>query len=204
MKHGGHSSEGTFRDHYMPNNGTDGQNSYLGGELRSIVTDLFRGMTLSRNLDLWQSLPAEKRYDLEARPEFIALSQQLETLKRKPGSTEQDRRKVYAQKQKLVTAELRKCQNDQPCKPASNTAEGTHMMAYHRLRFARVSRLMGERNRLASSMFLVASLRSADGRRILHDMISLCKQEAEVAFRPGLEPDKCHCHVPSADRKLDR
>ncbi len=61
MKHGGHSSEGTFRDHYMPNNGTDGQNSYLGGELRSIVTDLFRGMTLSRNLDLWQSLPAEKR-----------------------------------------------------------------------------------------------------------------------------------------------
>lgn len=66
-------------------------------------------MTLSRKPDLWQFLPAEKRCDLEASPEFIATSQQLETLKRKPGSTEQDRRKVYAQKQKLVTAELRKC-----------------------------------------------------------------------------------------------
>lgn len=66
-------------------------------------------MTLSRKPDLWQFLLAEKRCDLEASPEFIATSQQLETLKRKPGSTKQDRRKFYAQKQKLVTAELRKC-----------------------------------------------------------------------------------------------
>lgn len=31
MKHSGYSSDGTFRDHYMLNNGTDGQNSYLKG-----------------------------------------------------------------------------------------------------------------------------------------------------------------------------
>ena len=58
---------------------------------------------------------------------------------------------------------------------------------------------MGERHRLASSMLLVAPLRSSKGRRVLYDMIGLCKQEAEVAFRLGLEPDKCHCYVPSSD-----
>ena len=52
MKYGGYSFEATFRDYYMPNNGTDGQNSFLGGELRSIITDLFRGITLSRKPDL--------------------------------------------------------------------------------------------------------------------------------------------------------
>lgn len=63
---------------------------------------------------------------------------------------------------------------------------------------------MGERHRLASSMFLNARLRSAEGRMVLYDMVSLCKQEAKVSFRPGLEPDKCHHYVPSSDRKLSR
>ena len=79
---------------YMPNNGMDGQKSYLDGEKRSIVTDLFCGMTLSRNPDVWQSLPAQNRCDQEASPDFIALSQHFENLKRKPGSTRQDRRKA--------------------------------------------------------------------------------------------------------------
>jgi len=52
MKHDEHSFEGIFRDHYMSNNDIDDQNSYLERELRSIVIDLFREMTLSRNLDL--------------------------------------------------------------------------------------------------------------------------------------------------------
>ncbi len=51
LNYGGHNSERAFRDYYMPYNDTDGQNSYPGGELRRIVTDLFRGMTLSCNPD---------------------------------------------------------------------------------------------------------------------------------------------------------
>ena len=38
----------------------------------SIVSDLFRGMTIARNPELWQSLPAEKQDELESTPEFIA------------------------------------------------------------------------------------------------------------------------------------
>jgi len=73
------------------------------------------------------------------------------------------------------------------------------MIPYHRSRFACVSRLMGERKYLASSIFFVAPLRSAEGRRVLYDMIALCMQEAELAFRPGLEPDKCRCRMRSSD-----
>ena len=205
MKYGGQNDEATFRNHYMPNNpGTDGQSSYLGGELRSIVNDLFRGMSLSRNPDLWQSLPAEKRVELETRPEFSALNKELEDLNGKAGSTERERRRLYAQKQRLITKELRQCQNDQPCKAPSGEAEETHLMGHHRARFARVSRLMPERQRLASNMFLVASLRSAEGRSVLHDMIALCRQETEVVSRPGLEADKCRCLMADHDRKPDR
>lgn len=61
MKHAGQRAEGTFREHYAPNNsGADGQASYLGEEIRSIVNDRFRGISLFRNLNLWQSFPAEK------------------------------------------------------------------------------------------------------------------------------------------------
>ncbi len=57
-------------DHYAPNNaGTDGQGSFFGDKLRNIVNDRFRTMTLCRNPELWQSLPAEKQHELESSPE---------------------------------------------------------------------------------------------------------------------------------------
>ena len=62
---------------------------------------------------------------------------------------------------------------------------------------------MPERDRLASSLFTVASIRSDEGRAVLHDMIELCRQDTEVAFRPGLEPEKCHCSE-ERNRKIDR
>lgn len=60
---------------------------------------------------------------------------------------------------------------------------------------------MPERDRLASSLFLVAPIRSDEGRSVLRDMIALCQQDAEVPFRPGLEPEKCTCLM--ADHKLE-
>jgi hypothetical protein len=70
-------------------------------------------MTLSRNPELWQSLPAEKQHELENTPEFIAIEEELEQLdfKSKDESTARDRRKeLQAQKRKLVSEELRRCQ----------------------------------------------------------------------------------------------
>ncbi|KAK0641459.1 hypothetical protein B0T16DRAFT_214715 [Cercophora newfieldiana] len=69
MNHAGHKDPNTYNDHYQPNNsGTDGQGSYFGLEVRTIVNDLFRGLTLVRNPQLWQSLPAEKQEEFQNSP----------------------------------------------------------------------------------------------------------------------------------------
>ena len=81
MKHGGHRDESTHGKFYAPRNpGTDGQGSYFGDTLRTIVNDRFRTMTLSRNPGLWQSLPAEKWNEIENGPEFSAIEEELERL----------------------------------------------------------------------------------------------------------------------------
>lgn len=50
MKHAGQKDPSTYGKHYTPNNsGTDGQGSYFGTEVRSVVNDLFRGSTVARN-----------------------------------------------------------------------------------------------------------------------------------------------------------
>ena len=96
MQAGGHSGEDTYRDYYAPPNpGTDGQSAYLGDKPRTIVNNYFRSMTLSRNPELWQSLPAEKQHDLENSPEFIAIDEQLKALSlgSNDDSVTKDRRK---------------------------------------------------------------------------------------------------------------
>jgi hypothetical protein len=81
MKYGGHRDERTYADSYAPiNSGADGQGSRFGGELRSSVSDAFRGMTLSRNPELWQSLPAATQHELENTSEFIIIEEELEAL----------------------------------------------------------------------------------------------------------------------------
>ena len=54
---------------------------------------------------------------------------------------------------------------------------------------------MPQRRRLTGDLFTVASIRSETGRAVLRDMIDLYQQDTEVAFRSGLEPEKCCCAV---------
>ena len=207
MKHGGHQHAGTHRNHYQPNNpGTDGQNAYLGGQLRTLVADLFRGMTVPHNPNLLQTLPAEQEYEIETSSEFVALDGELQELTAEPPSEEREqrRRKLYTRRHKLIRVELRKAQESQECKPASTAADEIQSIGGHRARFARFCRLTPERKRLANSMFTVGWLRSPEGRSVLQDMIALYQQKAEVAFRPGLEPEKCHCPVAERGGKPDK
>ena len=74
-------------------------------------------------------------------------------------------------------------------------------MGYYRTQFHRIRRLMPERDRLASNLFLVALIRSNKGRAVLRDIIALCQQDTELPFRPGLEPERYSCLM--ADYKLD-
>lgn len=81
MKHAGQRDADTYNNHYMPNNSvTDGQGSYFGTEVRSVVNDLFRGLTVARKPHLAQSLPAEKKEALRTIPKFVAIEEELDSL----------------------------------------------------------------------------------------------------------------------------
>lgn len=201
MKYAGQKDPNTYNNHYQPNNsGTDGQASYFGLDVRDITNDLFRGLTLARNPQLRQTLPAEKQEEFESSAEVVAMEKELEGLRgRKDKESISLRGKLYAKKRKLVEKEVRKCQIAQTNRPGR---KDTSSPCYHRSIFDRVRFLMPERDRLAASLFETAALRSPVGLSALRDMVALCEQDAEVEFRPGLEPWRCHCSNPVRHRKL--
>lgn len=50
--------------------------------------------------------------------------------------------------------------------------------------FAHIRGLLPERDRLASSLFQLVALRSAEGWCALHDLVALCKQDFRTVYRP--------------------
>ena len=78
----------------LNNAGTDFQGGYFDGKIRSIVNDRFRGITLYRNPELWQALPAKKQHELETSPEFTAIEEEIKVLAQnaKTDATAKDRR----------------------------------------------------------------------------------------------------------------
>lgn len=143
---------------------------------RAIVNNLFRGLTLDRNSELWQSLPAEKRFILERSEEYVKIEKERENLKVISRRTSiKERKKLYNQIRKLETTEFYKYRDSQPRNPLSTRVDTTYAMGGLRARFARVSRIIPERERLARGIFLVTILRSPEDRRILNDIITLCK-----------------------------
>ncbi|KAK0747306.1 hypothetical protein B0T21DRAFT_300960, partial [Apiosordaria backusii] len=192
MKHAGQKDPNTYNNHYQPNNsGTDGQGSYFGLDVRSIANDLFRGLTLARNPQLLQSLPAEKQEEFQNSSEFSKIENELAALRgRRDTDSITRRRNLYAERRRLTEKEVRKYQKAQTLHPSR---EDRSLQCYHRCIFDRVRFLMPERDRLASTLFDTHALRSPTGLSALRDMVALCEKDAEVEFRPGLEPGKCHC-----------
>ncbi|KAF5601402.1 hypothetical protein FPANT_1773 [Fusarium pseudoanthophilum] len=109
IKHAGQRDTNTYNNHYMPNNsGTDSQASSFGIEVRSVVNNLFRGLTVARNPHLAQSLPAEKREALHTSLKFLAIEEELMNLRGRESKKSTSRRKqLYEKKQKLADQELR-------------------------------------------------------------------------------------------------
>lgn len=120
MKHGRHRDERTYCDSYLPKNArTDLQGGYFDGKLRSIMNDRFCGLTLHRNPELCQALPARKQHELEDTPELAAIEIEIDALapKAKTDPAAKERRQtLMAHKRKLVAEALSKCQKLQPSK----------------------------------------------------------------------------------------
>lgn len=109
-------------------------------------------MTVSYNPNLLQSLPADKIYEIEANPEFVALDGEFKELTAEPLSEDQgrQRRKLYTKRHKLMNVELRKAQESQECKHPSTEIQS---IDGHPAGLVCFCRLMPERQRLAKSMF---------------------------------------------------
>ncbi|KAK3176123.1 hypothetical protein OEA41_007445 [Lepraria neglecta] len=106
-----------------------------------------------------------KQYELENTPEFTAIEDKIEALaaKAKTDSTAKNSQNtLIAQKRKLVSKELCRCQKLQPSKLLASP-DDAELIGYYRTQFHRVRRLIPERDRLASNLFLVAPIRSDKG-----------------------------------------
>ena len=206
MGSGGHKDPNTYRRHYRPKNvGADTQDAYFGGEseVRTIVSDYFRFMTLRRNPDLWQSLPAERQHILKESPEWTSIENELAALSLAPqdSAVKNRRRELSKQKRKLVDGELTQCRKLQPNKLLSRAErQEIESTGYHRTLFQRMRPFMPERDRLADTLLPVAPLRSDEGRAALRDMIALLQQDSEILSHPGLELDKCCCQGPGKQK----
>ena len=114
------------------------------------------------------------------------------------------REELYWRKRQLVAEELSKWQQIQPRKIASDTVNEAPQVASLPSYFNRIRRFDPPRDRLASSLFLNAPLRSVQGRSALQDMITLCEENPRVAYRPSSRPENGHCPVPQCARDMDR
>ncbi len=212
MKFAGQSGPEVFRGFYMAEGSVDGQNSFLNQPLRKDHVESFRGMSLQCNPELWQSLPAQMQYELERRPDFVALEEQIEDLTEEIKMADEEasqelqarRHKLHKERQRLTLEELKKRRQSQPRNHPSHRAHEPSQGDRHRSFFDRVRHMMPERDRLAHTLFQPVPLRSPEGRSVLRDLIALYKTDCRVAYQPALRPISGCCPVSSCTRPIQR
>lgn len=214
MKFAGHNNADTFFGSYAPELSTvDGMASYWNKKRRTVHLEGFRGLSLHHHPQLLQSLPAKVEANLDNCAEFVSINKEIEILGEKlRGIMVEDeaqpararREELYWRKRQLVSEELSKWQQIQPRKIASTTEDEAPQVASLPSYFNRIRRLDPPRDRLASLLFLNIPLRSMQGRSALQDMITLCKENPRVAYRPSLRPANGRCPVPQCARDMDR
>jgi hypothetical protein len=80
----------------------------------------------------------------------------------------------------------------------------TDLEDYHRTFFNCTRYLMPQRSRLASDLFLPATLQSPESRRTLNDLISLCVQDSRVAYQSSQRLKMSVCAAPGCALSIDR
>ncbi len=214
MKFAGHINPRTFLKSYMPSvSAVDGQSSFLAQPLRKDHIEDFRGMSLYRHPQLWQSLPAKMQYDFERREDFMACQREIESLNAATRTTmaEEDRQRdrlrrqeLYEQKRQLTIGELKKWRKMQPRNLVRQTGTEPVLEDHHRTFFAQVRHLVPKRYRLATTLFLPVGLRSVQGQEALRDLITLCSQPTTVVYQRSLQPGLDGCPPPCCTVEINR
>lgn len=207
MKFCGHRNPKTIVGHYLDDmSNVDGAAVYLGLEQRQDITQDFRSASMKRNPDLHHSLPSKDLYELKQRRDFVDLSEQIENLSLEVNAAvteearkelQRQRRHVYNQRQKLISAELanyRRTERRLHTTQCEESDQGEWQRGY----FDRVVRhMVPERDRLSRTLALSVPLRSEEGISALRDLIALRTNDSRVAYQEVLRPIEGRCPVPT-------
>ena len=214
MKFAGHNNGDTFFGSYMPQLSTvDGMSSYWNRKRRTVHLEGFRGLSLHCHPQMLQSLPVKVEADLEMRGDFIIIEQEIEALREKlrrvsikdeSQPNQAQREELYWQKRQLVSKELNKWQKAQSRKTKSDMDSEAPIVTSLPSYFNHIRHLDPPHDQLTSLLFLEAPLHSLEGRRALEDMISLCRENPQVAYRLSLRPKDGCCPVSGCAKETDR
>jgi hypothetical protein len=212
MKFCGHRNPKTISGHYLDDmSNVDGAAVYLGLEQRQDITQDFRAASMKRNPDLQHSLPAKNLDELKQRRDFVDLCEQIENLSLQVNASiiekgrkelQTQRRHVYKQRQKLISAELANYRRTQ-LRLCTTQCEESDQGEWHRSYFDRVVRhMVPERDRLSRTLTLSAPLRSEEGISALRDLIALRTNDSRVAYQEVLQPIEGCCPVPTCSQVI--
>jgi hypothetical protein len=153
-------------------------------------------------LAVTDSLPAKAEFEFQERGDILALDKEMEMLSvqlsKASGSEEKHhiqlkQHKVYNEKKRLYTEQLKSLQKSQPNKPRSTTNCESNANEETLFRYKR--RVMPERDYLARILPQKIGPRSCEGRKALEALETLCTLKCSVAYRSSLQPvnGKCIC-----------
>jgi hypothetical protein len=201
MKFAAHRNPKTLVGHYLDDmSNVDGAAAFLKLKARGDLTEDFRSASMGKTSDIQHSLAAKNLQDLKQRQDYMDLSEQLQNLVGKEFQTQ--RRYLYDQRQKLVDKELENQRNN-PHRVHNTDSNGDQKGEWQRSYFDRVVRHMApERDRLANTLLLAASLRSPEGISALRDLVALRTNDSTVAYQEVLRPVKGCCPVPTCSEKM--
>ena len=81
MKYAGQTDPSTHNIHYAPNLAADGQGAFFSGESLAAVLNLFRHLSVRRNPQLCQELPAEQKEKFERSQDVVNIMSEIANLK---------------------------------------------------------------------------------------------------------------------------
>ena len=201
MKFAGHRNSKTLVGYYLSDeNKVDGTAAFLKLDARGDLTEDFRSESMGKTSDIQHSLAANILHDLKQRQDYMDLSEQLRNLVGTEFRTQ--RRYLYDQRQKLVDKELENQRNN-PHRVHNTDSNGDQKGEWQRSYFDRVVRhMVPERDRLANTLPLAASLRSPEGISALRDLVALRTNDSTVAYQEALRPVGGCCPVPTCIEKI--
>jgi hypothetical protein len=204
----------TFFDFYMFQINTINDIKNYWNRKRCIIHfEEFRELSLHYHSQMLQSLSIQIEIDLESRVDFVNLNKEIDIHNEKLQSVvlnEQSqknrarRKKLYWKKRQFVSEELSKWQKIQTHKMSINAKNDASSVANQLSYFNNIRRLNSSRDRLASSLFFHAFLRSSQNRRAFQNMSILCRNNSFVTYRSSLKSKNDCCLVSKCERKMNK